>query len=144
MNDFNVDTWAVSLCQTELVEAVLAVRGEHGLMQILVELFELRPSARLCVFTPSDLETVYSLSLDAIDRHENKLVGKIDAVEVVKHTSHRRLESEIRSWTLSDLQRVTSTRGGQTLVRLGLITQDNVQQCSQACRDAFFAQDLGL
>lgn len=144
MDDFGIEVWTVPLCHSDLVEGVLAVRGEPGLMLILVDLFQLRPTAKLCVYEPAENEIVYSLSMDAVDRYQNAKVGMLDARECVAFTSHACLTAEVQGWTLADLQVVTSHKGALALVRLGLITAENVELCSPACRDAFFASDLGL
>lgn len=144
MNDFGLDSWLVPLCNPVLVEAVLAVRGEQGLMRILIEHFGLRPTARLCVFNPSEHETAYSLALDSVDRYENRQVGMIDALSTLPFTSQACLDRESKTWGLDDFREVSSPLGCRALLQLGLIHKGNIQHCSAACRDLFFASDLGL
>lgn len=144
MDNFKLDTWLVTLCASELMEAVLAVRGEQGLMQILTQNYGLRPSARLCALIVSESETIYSLSLDSIDRHENALVGMDEAEMLMPVTSHACLYAETRNWVLDDFKGVSSQRGCRALLWLGVVNVDNIQHCTSACRDAFFARDLGL
>lgn len=142
MSDFNLNAWIVPLCDDELVEAVLAVRGEQGLLTILTAHFNLRATAQFATGSLGDAG--YSLVLDSEDRYKNPSVGLSLAIETVLAGSAHCLHAEISSWSLSDFQHVESWTGAKALVGIGVIHKGNVQHCSTVCRDVFFARDLGL
>lgn len=142
MSDFNLNAWILPLCDDQLVEAVLAVRGEEGLLNILVSHFGLQPTARFATGSLGDAG--YSLVLDSEDRYKNPQVGLGLAMETVLAGSAHCLRAEIESWSLSDFQHINSPPKAKALVRAGVIHKGNIEHCSDVSRDALMAKDLGL
>ncbi|PBK49098.1 hypothetical protein C6380_12830 [Pseudomonas syringae pv. actinidiae] len=124
---------------TDVIDAVIAVRGKDYPLKLLGEHFQLRPSAQIV-----NGEEGYLLIIEDFDRYENPKLGQLQAIEVTSAESCRRLCEEMKSWRLEDFQSIDTSRGAKALVKLGLIKRENLQHCSSAIRDAYISQDLGL
>lgn len=139
MSDDEMDFLYLPIGDTDLIEAVIAVRGKDYPLQLLRSHFDLRPSAHLV-----NGEEGYLLIIDENDRNENPKLGLVEAVEVTSTESCRRLMLEVSSWELADYQSIESELGATAIVKLGLISLDNLNDCSGAIRDAYMRRDLGL